>query len=433
MPNKTIYIKNEHLSLFDQAQTIAGGDSVSAVIVEALREFVRREEARKVQANKETVISELIQGLLQRAVEARASDIHLQPTRSGNQVRLRVDGVLQDDEPLPQARYADVIERMKALTAHSTEVGAPSRGGILSLQIDGQPIDVRISVVESILGPSLTARILLPDASLPTLEHLEPEAEHAESLRRLTRKSHGLILLTGSTGSGKTTTVYSLLKAIDRQRNKVMTVEDPVEAIIDDCVQITLNRRQGPSLAPTILQAMLGDFDVLYASEIRDGETAELLVKCALTGHLVVSSLHASSAIRAWLRLIDAGVAPFMVRDAVTAIVGQRLVRRLCLHCKNLDHDPHPQLAEWGLSKEVRFYRAVGCERCGQTGFRGRMALLEIFEPSESLGRALVQGQGADELERQARSEGMKSLLDDGLDKAARGHTSLTEVLRVTG
>ena len=431
MPNKTIYIKDEHLPLFEQAQQV-GGESVSAVIIEALQGYVSREGKRRSREEKETAVSQLIEGLVSKAVASGASDIHIQPTRSGNRVRFRIDGVLREVDSLPIALYQDVLDE---LYQQSSPLGGSSgaRAGMVSREVDGAPVDLRVSLVRSVLGDALTARLLLREADFPVLADLEPESDNRDKLMALVQKSHGLIVVTGPTGSGKTTTLYCLLKALDRSRVKVVTVEDPVEAIIDDCLQVPLDRNRGTGFGDAIADVMLGDLDALMVSEVRDADTADKMVKCALTGHLVFSTLHAGSASGALARLADIGVSPFMIRDAVAGVVAQRLVRKLCERCKTRENSPHPKLSSWGLPPATRFYTAVGCEACQNTGFRGRMAIYEVLSPGEELRTALLKGTDTHTLELVAKAEVMKTLLDDGLSKAASGLTTVSEVMRVLG
>jgi type IV pilus assembly protein PilB len=428
MPNKTIYIREEDMSVFENAQKM-GKDSISAIVTSALRDYVAKEEEK----NKgEQESAQLLDSILAKAASVHASDIHIQPMRKGSSVRFRVDGVLRESDPLTPQQHNAVMASCKHLAGQDGGENMLLQGKIQSLEIAGRKIDMRVCIVPSILGECVTMRILETEATLPDVAQLEVQGEHAAQLTQLAAKPFGAILVSGPTGCGKTSTIYSMLKQIDRSHQKVMTVEDPVEYIIERCVQIPLTTLPG-STFPGVLRTILGsDPDVIFVGEIRDKETALICMEAACTGHLVFSLLHAHAAPAALLRLIHIGIEPFLVRDAVIGIVGQRLVRCLCKECKTRDNASYRQLElERYIESGIQLFKAVGCKKCGQSGYKGRTALFEVLLPSSEVQQAIMRGVAEDELNKIAHKEGMKTLLEDGLDKAARGYTSVSEVLRV--
>ncbi|HYD69057.1 GspE/PulE family protein [Azospirillum sp.] len=370
----------------------------------------------------EAPVVRLVNHLISEAVRQGASDIHIEPFPDALRVRLRIDGVLREMEPAPVRLARAVVSRVKILAnLNIAERRLPQDGRIghrVPGGIGGRQIDLRISTLPTVHGESVVIRLLDPTAGLRPLSDLGFGASEEVVIRRLIAAPHGMVLVTGPTGSGKTTTLYAALNLIDAATRKILTVEDPVEYHLARVNQVQVKPAIGLDFA-TVLRALVRqDPDVIMIGETRDHETAEIAVHAALTGHLVLTTLHTNSAAGAITRLLDMGVEPFLLTSTVRAVIGQRLVRVLCRHCKHMEPD--------GTA------RPVGCERCGGTGYAGRMGLYELLVMDEPLRALTMQRAGADVLEAQAVAAGMVTLHADGLAKVAQGLTTLEEVRRVT-
>lgn len=419
MPNRTIYIKDEDAPLFEDAKTL-GGSSISAVITEALRDYVRSARAERREARTEEVSKELADRLLDQAVELGATDIHVEPGRDGGRVRMRIDGRLREVEQISDAVFEPLITEF--LSRARLEGGADDfPSGRFTVVRDGVRQDLRLCALPTALGRCLTLRRLPGDLRIPEPEDLEPDGREAPELRRLAKLSHGLVCCTGPTGSGKTSTLYSMLQCVDRAALKVLTLEDPVEWLIDGCYQVPVKSAPGQSFAAAIPAVLSCDPDVVVVNEIRDAETARSCLEMSVTGHLVLTQLHAPTAVGALRRMLELGLPPFLVRDGVSAVIAQRLLRRLCPSCKHEDD------SETG--REGPFYTAPGCERCSGTGYRGRFCVFERLEPGRRLKALLMEDPSQAELEACARDEGLRTLPERALERARQGWTSLAEVL----
>lgn len=426
MPNKTVYIKDEDLVFLEKAQEISQ-ESISAVVTEALKRFVSEEEKRRIQENRHEQVEEQLKNILQTAIELRASDIHFQPGREEGVIRARIDGSLRILENIPRSIYHHVVDHLLSMTDLFSQENGYSQGRI-STNICNQALDLRVISVSSLLGTTLTIRVLYKEEMKFDLQKLEPSQKHSEIFRQIAKQPFGLVIITGPTGTGKTTTLYSLLESIDRVKNKVMTVENPVEAILDNTVPIAIDSQKNLSFAPAIRGALMSDLDVIAVGEIRDLETARLCVEIAITGHLVFTILHTHSAASAITRLIDIGIESFLVRDAVVSVIGQRLVRKLCT-CRKKSKDTNKSLPKkW---QKVSFYEPIGCEKCGNSGYKGVTPIFEILQNNPELHQTITDHSRTETLEETLLSLGMKSMLEDGLEKAAAGETSVSEVLRV--
>jgi len=426
MANKTIYIREDDLAMFERAQ--AGGESISAVVSRALRSYLEAEErASRVQEERRGVEDEA-RALLRDAVIARASDLHFEPGRGRGRVRIRVDGVLRELRAVSEELFEPIVTYL--LSISQLEGGLPFPSGRLSIDLGDlkrsrrrkelpEPgrEDFCICVLPSIRGRSLTLRRLPTDLEIPTPGELEPDSKHGPALEALMERSHGLIISTGPTGSGKTTTLYSLLRSIDREQRKLFTVESPVDLVLDSCVQIPVGTGDGFGFQEALQGVLRCDPDVVMVGEIRDGETAQRCLEMALTGHLVLLVLHAPTAASAIRRLVELGLDPLMLREALVGVIGNRLVRRLCAGCRELG-DGSP--------------RAPGCERCDGTGFRGRLPLFEILTMSTEVRAAMTANASLEELETAARAGGMEPLAEDGREKAAAGWTTVAEAAAAT-
>lgn len=371
--------------------------------------------------------------LIADAVERRASDIHVEPTDDRLAVRLRIDGVLQEAPALPAAMRTTLVSRIKVMAGLNIAERRLPQDGRLRVAVRGHEIDLRVATAPSIHGESIVMRILdrsnlaLDFASLGFDEGLAGE------LRGLLHRPHGIVLVTGPTGSGKTTTLYAALAELNSSERKVLTVEDPIEYRLPGIVQTQVNPGIGLSFGSALRSFLRQDPDVMMVGEIRDLETAQIAVQAALTGHMILSTLHTNSAAGAVTRLMDMEVEPFLLTSTLSGVLAQRLARRLCPDCREPYLPSEQVLASIGEAPAHAgpFYRAVGCEACGQTGYRGRIALIELLVVDEAIARLVLQRADARDIERAARAGSMRSLMHDGLLKANAGLTTIEEVLRV--
>ncbi len=385
----------------------------------------------------DTPVVRYVNSLLERAITSRASDIHLEPSEHDLKIRLRIDGVLHEVDAVPRGIQSALISRLKILSGLDiTERRVPQNGRITK-DMNGRSIDLRTATLPTVWGENVVLRVLDTggiDLELRKLGFTEFNYDRfAESFS----KPHGMVLVTGPTGSGKSTTLYATLGEIARPEVNVITVEDPVEYRMDGINQVQVNAKAGLTFAAVLPAILRSDPDVVLIGEIRDRATAQLAVEAALTGHLVLSTLHTNDAPSAVTRLVEMGVEPFLVGSSLDAVLAQRLSRKLCEWCKEAYEPDEKDLvgASWPFETfgmPEKFWRPVGCRSCAQTGYRGRLAVNEVMPVSEDIERLAVQRAPASEIKRVAIAEGMVTLRDDGLRKTADGLTSLEEVLRVT-
>ncbi len=382
----------------------------------------------------EAPIVRLVQRLFADALKARASDIHIEPSAAGLAVRYRIDGVLRPVAEHPHHLSGPLLSRLKVMGQMDIAERRKPQDGRISIQLDGREIDVRASILPSNHGETIVMRLLDRSANLISLTELGFDASDRAWFERIISRPNGIVLVTGPTGSGKTTTLYAALSELNRPDVKILTAEDPVEYHLSGVNQMQVSPKQGLTFA-RILRAMLRAApNVILVGEIRDVETAEVAIQAALTGHLVFSTLHTNDAVGALTRLSDMGVQPFLVSAAVQGVVAQRLVRRLCSNCA----EPYPaepkELSALGLDPAVpqEFRRPRGCAVCEGVGFRGRIGLFELLELDGPLRDLVFERASEEDVARAAESSGrLRSLLTDGARKVSEGHTTVSEVLRV--
>jgi len=387
--------------------------------------------------NEDAPVVRYVNSLLERAISSRASDIHLEPSEFDLKIRLRIDGVLHEVDAVPRGIQGALISRLKILSGLDiTERRVPQNGRI-TRDLGGRSVDLRSATLPTVWGEKVVLRVLDTGGIDLDLRKLGFTDYNYGRFSESFRKPHGMVLVTGPTGSGKSTTLYATLGEIARPEVNVITVEDPVEYRMDGINQVQVNPKAGLTFAAVLPAILRSDPDVVLIGEIRDRATAQLAVEAALTGHLVLSTLHTNDAPSALPRLVEMGIEPFLVGSSLDAVLAQRLSRRLCEWCKEKYQPTDKELAavQWNyeqFGEPGHMWRAVGCRSCAQTGYRGRLALNEVMPVTEQIERMAVEHASASEIKKVAIAEGMVSLRDDGLRKALDGLTTLEEMLRVT-
>jgi type IV pilus assembly protein PilB len=383
----------------------------------------------------------LVNSIIFQAAEDGASDIHFEPQEDTLAVRLRIDGVLHEVQRIPKRMMAGVTTRLKVLAKLDIAERRKPQDGRISLNTAaaGRMLDIRVATLPTVEGESVVMRLLDKSKQAPTLTDLGLSKEMRVKLAEIIRRPTGAILVTGPTGSGKSTTLYAALTEINRPEINIITVEDPVEYRLQGVNQVQINPRAGLTFAAALRSILRSDPDVVMVGEIRDSETAKISIEAALTGHLVLSTMHTNDAPGAISRLTEMGVEPFLTGSAVSAVLAQRLARKLCTHCCEMYTPTTEDLIAARVSPEVAaaadgvvFYRKKGCPRCGQTGYKGRVGIFQLLVMTENLESLAANNANREELDRAAIGDGMRTLWDDGLGKVAAGLTSVEELARVT-
>jgi len=385
----------------------------------------------------EAPVVRLVNRIITQAIEQRASDIHLEPFENGLRLRYRIDGVLREADPPQASLRAAIVSRIKIMAKLNIAERRLPQDGRIKLAVRGTPIDLRISTLPTLYGESVVMRVL--DRESVTLEFgaLGIEGQNLATLRQALEHPNGIFLVTGPTGSGKTTTLYAALVQLNQPERKIITVEDPIEYQLDGVNQIQVKPSIGLDFANVLRAILRQDPDIILIGEIRDLETAQIAAQAALTGHLVLSTLHTNNAASSVTRLLDMGVEDYLVTATLNGVAAQRLVRRLCPECRE-SFEIAPDLArELGLDRHgagpgTVIYRPRGCPACSQTGYRGRLSILETLVLDDDLRRAILQRADSRTLHRQAVAGGLRTLYDDGMAKVLAGLTSIEEVLRAT-
>ncbi len=397
--------------------------------------------ARLRELAQETPVIDYVNGIFAEAMSRRASDVHVEPFEDRFVVRMRVDGLLQTVRTGPRSSFDAVCSRIKLLSGMDIGERRLPQDGRQSIRVAGQELDLRVSTLPSAWGESVVLRLLGKSNRLPDFKELGLHDDQASQLLRLVERPNGVVLVTGPTGSGKTTTIYRLLAYLNDGVRKIVTVEDPVEFDLPGVVQVHVRSDIGLTFAAGLRSILRQDPDVIMVGEIRDPETARIAVQAALTGHLVISTVHTNSALAAVARLADLGVEDYLLADVLRGAVGQRLVRRLCPHCARPSDESQveafeaarPEFLAASLRGPAHWQDPVGCERCGNTGYLGRTGLYEIAHSNLDMERDIRQRAGEDQLRRTARQDGFLTLFEDGYGKARSGQTTLAEIRRVSG
>jgi type IV pilus assembly protein PilB len=380
-------------------------------------------------------VIKLVHSIIAQAVELAASDIHFEPENGEMRVRFRVDGVLASSTTVPRRMVPGVVSRIKIMADLDISERRVPQDGRVGLTIEGRHVDVRVVTLPSVHGESVVLRILDKDAVIMDLDGLGMQPQERERYEGSFKKAYGAILATGPTGSGKSTTLYAALDQLNTPEKNIITIEDPVEYQVEGITQIQVNARAGLGFATGLRSMMRADPDIIMVGEIRDNETATIAVEAALTGHLVLSTLHTNDAPTAIARLIEMGMEPFLVASAIDCIVAQRLARTLCTTCKRRTMIPAELLKDSGFNAafDLEAYEPSGCGRCANTGYKGRIGLYEVMVVNEEIRALVLERAPADQIATVAMKNGMRRLREDGLEKVKQGRTSIAEVVRVTG
>jgi len=387
---------------------------------------------RLAEVKQDAPVVQIVDLIIAQAIEERASDIHIEPQHDHLRVRFRIDGVLHDATKLPVTLAAPIASRVKLLANLDIVDKRHSQDGQIQTTVDGRPLDIRVGTIETIWGEKVVLRLLERSRSILSLDTLGFSPSTRETFMDLIRSPYGMVLVTGPTGSGKTTTLYAALNELDSVEQNVMTIEDPVEYTFANVNQIQINRLAGITFATGLRAILRQDPDAILVGEIRDKETAEISVQSALTGHLVLSSLHATDAVGAIYRFLEMGIEPFMVASSVIGVEAQRLVRKICEKCGVADK---PALEQFAFYRSIggrgsTFKRGSGCAHCSHTGFRGRIGIFEVLKVTDSVKQLIVKDTPPEVLRKQVIDSGMTTLGESGLAKIDEGLTTIGEVMR---
>lgn len=391
---------------------------------------------------KDAPVAKLVDMLIEYAYYNKASDVHIEPRANDSLTRFRIDGVLHDVLVLPKDLHKQLITRIKVLSKLRTDEHLSAQDGKMQIKLEEEELDVRVSIVPVVQGEDAVLRLLSAKSRQFSLSDLGMNDNDLEKVKAAQHKPYGMILVTGPTGSGKTTTIYAVLKILNTREKNIATIEDPVEYEIKGIKQIQVNPKTNLTFADGLRSILRQDPDIIFVGEIRDEETADIAINSAMTGHLVLSTLHTNDAATALPRLIDMKIEPFLVASTVNVIIGQRLVRRICDNCRVsftesrkdlLIHFPESSIAKYfGKSQEIRLYHGKGCPVCHMTGYAGRVGIFEVLEVTEDVEKLITDKADSDVIKKKAISQGMTTMFEDGLSKVQNGVTTVDEVLRAT-
>lgn len=398
-------------------------------------------------------VSRLVDTIFEYAYDGHASDIHIEPQLTRTTVRFRIDGLLFDIVSLPKSMHEQIVTRIKVMARLRTDEHLSAQDGRMQIKISDEEVGARVSVVPIITGEKIVMRLLIKNARRFSMIELGMNEKDLDKVWRAFSKPFGMILSTGPTGSGKTTTMYAILKVLNTRSRNIATIEDPVEYEIDGVNQIQANTKTNLTFSAGLRSLLRQDPDVLFVGEIRDEETASIAVNAAMTGHLVLSTMHTNDAVTTLPRLTEMHIEPFLTASTVNVIVGQRLVRQICEHCKaSIEITKTPSgwkgeathaslitsidqtaLAKYiGKKASLRMYHGIGCSACRSTGYQGRIGIFEVLEITPAMGKLINAKSDTDVLHKQAVKDGMTTLVEDGIQKVLAGRTTLAEILRVT-
>jgi len=435
---KPVLAKESEISEIIKKHFGVGGDTVSQLIdddddVQVVSD-VRESAGDLAEMAEDASVIRLVNEILLEAINERASDVHIEPYENDLKIRYRVDGVLRNTNVPPQIRQlqAAIISRIKILSNLNIAERRVPQDGSFKIAVHGREIDLRVSVIPMIHGEGVVMRILDKQSILLSLEDLGFDLDMLKIFEKIISQPHGILLVTGPTGSGKTTTLYAALRGIVTEAIKVLTVEDPVEYHLDGINQVNVNMKAGLTFARGMRSFLRHDPDVIMVGEIRDIETAETAVQASLTGHLVFSTLHTNDAATAMTRMLDMGVEPFLVSSSVEAVLAQRLIRTLCPHCKEPYEPDKLDIPEDFDPRGATIYRPAGCRECRNTGYAGRKGIFELMVMDDDIRELVLQRVSSSKIKNLAVDHGLVLLRDDGWSKVRQGITTINEVVRAT-
>lgn len=403
--------------------------------LEGLRAKIEKELAKKPD---DISMIALVDSMVGDAFRSRASDVHIDPSEKEIMIRFRIDGVLHDAYKVPKEIQSEIISRIKVLSGLRTDEHQAAQDGRFRLKLGPINVDIRVSIAPTYYGENVVMRLLSEQAENFTLESLGYKGANLEKVKRNIKKPYGMILATGPTGSGKTTTLYTVLKILNTKEVSIITIEDPVEYAIGGIQQIPVNSRTGLTFASGLRSILRQDPNIVMVGEIRDEETAGIAVNAALTGHLLLSTLHTNDAPTTLPRLLDMKIEPFLIASIVNIAIGQRLVRKICLNCKTKKQIAPEELKSLAavlspkiLDENRTFYYGAGCKACDNSGYKGRVGIYEVMEMDDEIRMAIMRNADSSEIKKIALKNGMTTMIEDGFKKAIEGETTIEEILRV--
>jgi len=432
-------------SKIDEFISIKYSSSLSKEVTKAMedvaedKDSVNTLDSSKTGFIREEKIAEIVSHILEFAIRARASDIHIESEERSTRVRYRIDGILQEKLTIPRELHESLISRIKILAGMKIDEKRIPQDGRFNFKAADEEVDLRVSSLPTTWGEKIVMRLLKKTGGVPDLQELGLRGQGLKTLEEAILRPHGIVIICGPTGSGKTTTLYSLISRINTSKVNIVTLEDPIEYKIKGVNQVQVNAAAGLTFASGLRSFLRQDPNIILVGEIRDQETADLAIQASLTGHLVFSTLHTNNSSGSLPRLLDMGAEPYLLSSSMTAIVAQRVVRKIHDDCKE-KYQPDPKVIEeikailgnfWPQGKEIQFYRGKGCQGCGNSGYYGRMGIYEVLPVTEKITKLILSRSAASEIEKQAREEGMITLKQDGYLKVLEGITSIEEVLRV--
>ena len=435
---ETVLATGEEISRVIKQYYGVGGHTVETMIGQSDVEVVSESDpdnADLIEQAQEATVVKLVNEILLEAIRDRASDVHIEPYEDDLKIRYRIDGVLHTTNVPPEIRrfHAAIVSRIKILSnLNIAEKRLPQDGGF-KIKAQNRDIDLRVSIIPTAFGGAVVMRILDKQSVLFSLDQLGLIDEPLAGVNHLISQPYGIILVTGPTGSGKTTTLYAALNTIRNDTIKILTIEDPIEYYLDGIQQVQIKPHIGLTFASALRSFLRHDPDVILVGEIRDFDTAEVAINASLTGHLVFSTLHTNDAVTATTRLLDMGVEPFLVSSAVSGVLAQRLVRRICKHCREeYEPDPLDVPPDFKLQPGQKVYRGTGCRECRHTGYRGRLGIFELMMIDDKIRELILQHKSATEILEAARANGLILMREDGWAKVFKGITTIEEIARVT-
>ena len=435
---ETVLATGEEISRVIKQYYGVGGHTVETMIGQSDVEVISEadpDNADLIEQAQEATVVKLVNEILLEAIRDRASDVHIEPYEDDLKIRYRIDGVLHTTNVPPEIRrfHAAIVSRIKILSnLNIAEKRLPQDGGF-KIKAQNRDIDLRVSIIPTAFGGAVVMRILDKQSVLFSLDQLGLIDEPLAGVNHLISQPYGIILVTGPTGSGKTTTLYAALNTIRNDTIKILTIEDPIEYYLDGIQQVQIKPHIGLTFASALRSFLRHDPDVILVGEIRDFDTAEVAINASLTGHLVFSTLHTNDAVTATTRLLDMGVEPFLVSSAVSGVLAQRLVRRICKHCREeYEPDPLDVPPDFKLQPGQKVYRGVGCRECRHTGYRGRLGIFELMMIDDKIRELILQHKSATEILEAARAQGLILMREDGWAKVLKGITTIEEIARVT-